>query len=224
MSYIYKDAELLFFQGQIITLGCSKILLLAHFCRHSRFNEMVQSVLNCARMFKLELHVSILQAQTRYIVRDMAASHFMQDESLGIYPRYICIAKLLFKNADVHNLVRQKGKRKSGDHKLDVTHFDDFTLLPPSCEDATLLVIPANSRLRHPYISSSFSAQPFHKFNNQLLCWYYQLHSPMKLKKVADGGEPVSFDVFLNISTSQHLTQNDSKWYILKPQCLSAAH
>lgn len=56
----------------------------------------------------MEQNVNLLQAQTKDTERDMAASHFIPDTSLETYISHTCIGKLLLKNADLQNFVKQQ--------------------------------------------------------------------------------------------------------------------
>lgn len=85
------------FSRKFIMVSCFENFLSAFFSRHSSFFHMVQSVMKYARNLKEEYSESFLQARTRYLAQDMAASHFMHDASHTTCLGYTCVVKLVLK-------------------------------------------------------------------------------------------------------------------------------
>lgn len=174
VSCMYKRDYSLLTVREIILLSRHKISFLRFFCYDSRFDDLVQSVLNYTRTLEFEHHISFLQAQTEDIAWNMTQSCTIQDKTLTTCIWCTWISMLFLKSPGVHDFIKQQNKQKERSHEWGIKHWKfSPSLLPASTTPRYWLRLQRAASTNHRF--SLFQAQSFYNFGKHLSSWYHVL-------------------------------------------------
>lgn len=173
-------------------------------CGQLRFVNLVQAVLNYAKIFDLAYNVCFLNHWAEEVPGIIVAPHFIPYTRLEDFICYNCTATLYQKSADVHIIIQLYDNRESGSQKW-CYRFGWFLLFLSRCQNADVLK-EATASCIAVYLNPLLSYHHFHKFRHYSQTCYDELPATINLRKSVDGAEPIAlyenFNVMLKDTTS----------------------